>query len=250
MRIDIVTVLPDVFGPVLDASILGRAQTRGIIDIAVHDLRDWTEDRHRTTDDYPFGGGPGMVMKVEPVYRALDTVAGLHEERPFVVVMSPQGRTLDQALVRELASHPRLVVLCGRYEGFDERIRCPGRYRALDRRLRARQGESCPASCARSTRSRVCSRVPVGCSESATDESFSEGLLEYPQYTRPAVFDGMGVPEVLVSGDHARIAAWRRRESLRRTAERRPDLLRRVALSIEESDFVNTIVQEESADRD
>lgn len=248
MRVDILTVLPDLFGPVLDASILGRAQTRGMIDIAVHDLREWTADRHRTTDDYPFGGGPGMVMKVEPVYRALDDIVGMVDVVPFVIVMSPQGRTLDQTLVRELAARPRLFVLCGRYEGFDERIlaRADLELSIGDYVL---TGGELPALVLVDAVARLQPGV-LGCSESATDESFSEGLLEYPQYTRPAVFDGMSVPDVLLSGDHARIAAWRRRESLRRTAQRRPDLLKHVELSTDENDFVNTIVQEESTDRD
>lgn len=248
MRIDIISVLPEVFAPMLEASILGRAQSRGVIDVAVHDLRDWTEDRHRTTDDYPFGGGPGMVMKPEPVYRALDAVSALTDERPFVIVMSPQGRRLDQSLVRTLAAKRRLLVLCGRYEGFDERI-----LRRADLEMSIGDyvltGGELPALVLVDAVSRL-QPGALGCSESVTDESFTEGLLEYPQYTRPAVFEGMEVPEVLVSGDHARIAAWRRRESLRRTAERRPDLLRNAVLSPEESEFVKHIVEEESTPRD
>ncbi|MBN2247434.1 MAG: tRNA (guanosine(37)-N1)-methyltransferase TrmD [Coriobacteriia bacterium] len=248
MRIDIISVLPEMFGPVLDTSILGRAQASGVIEIAVHDLRDWTDDRHRTTDDYPFGGGPGMVMKPEPVYRALDAVTALSDAEPFVVLTSPQGRRLDQALVRELAARPRLLILCGRYEGFDERIlaRADLEVSIGDYVL---TGGELPALVLTDAVSRL-QPGALGCSDSATDESFSEGLLEYPQYTRPAIFRGMEVPPVLVSGDHARIAAWRRRESLRRTAERRPDLLVGAALSPEESEFVNGVVQKENADRD
>ena len=248
MRIDIISVLPDVFAPMLDASILGRAQSRGVIDVAVHDLRDWTEDRHRTTDDYPFGGGPGMVMKTEPVYRAIDAVSALMDERPFVAVMSPQGRPLDQSLVRTLAAKPRLLVLCGRYEGFDERI-----LRRADLEISIGDyvltGGELPALVLVDAVSRL-QPGALGCSESVTDESFTAGLLEYPQYTRPAVFEDMDVPEVLLSGDHARIAAWRRRESLRRTAERRPDLLSAAQLSPEESEFVKGIIEEKSTPRD
>ncbi|MDY0339768.1 MAG: tRNA (guanosine(37)-N1)-methyltransferase TrmD [Coriobacteriia bacterium] len=246
MRIDIISVLPGVFGPMLEASILGRAQARGVIDVVVHDLRDWTEDRHRTTDDYPFGGGPGMVMKPEPVYRALDAVEGLADSRSFVVVMSPQGRPLDQALVRDLARRPRLVVLCGRYEGFDERI-----LKRADLELSIGDyvltGGELPALVLVDA---VCRLQPgaLGCSDSVTDESFSEDLLEYPQYTRPACFQQMSVPDVLLSGDHARIAAWRRTESVRRTAERRPDLLNSARLTVEESEFVRRIVEEESVE--
>lgn len=248
MRIDIISVLPEVFPPMLDASILGRAQARGVIDVAVHDLRDWTEDRHRTTDDYPFGGGPGMVMKPEPVYRALDAVSALSEMRPYVVVMSPQGRRLDQPLVRELAAKERLLILCGRYEGFDDRILA---WADLELSIGdyVLTGGELPALVLVDAVSRL-QPGALGCSESATEESFTEGLLEYPQYTRPAVFDGMGVPDVLLSGDHARIAAWRRRESLRRTAERRPDLLSGAALTPAEAEFAQTIVQKESADHD
>ena len=248
MRIDIISVLPEVFAPMLEASILGRAQARGVIDVVVHDLRDWTEDRHRTTDDYPFGGGPGMVMKPEPVYRALDAVERLAEEASFVVVMSPQGRLLDQALVRELSGRPRLVVLCGRYEGFDERIlkRADLEVSIGDYVL---TGGELPALVLVDAVSRL-QPGALGCGDSATDESFTEGLLEYPQYTRPADFEGMRVPDVLVSGDHARIAAWRRRESVRRTAERRPDLLTGAPLTADESEFVRRIVQEESIDGD
>lgn len=248
MRIDIISVLPEVFAPMLEASILGRAQARGVIDVVVHDLRDWTEDRHRTTDDYPFGGGPGMVMKPEPVYRALDAVEHLAEEPSFVVVMSPQGRLLDQTLVRELSGRPRLVVLCGRYEGFDERI-----LRRADLEVSIGDyvltGGELPALVLVDAVSRL-QPGALGCGDSATDESFTEGLLEYPQYTRPADFEGMRVPDVLVSGDHARIAAWRRRESVRRTAERRPDLLTEAPLTADESEFVRRIVQEESIDGD
>lgn len=248
MRIDIISVLPEVFPPMLDASILGRARTKGLVDVAVHDLRDWTEDRHRTTDDYPFGGGPGMVMKPEPVHRALDDVAGMSVEPAFVVVVSPQGRRLDQDLVRELAARPRLVILCGRYEGFDERIlaRADIEVSIGDYVL---TGGELPALVLVDAVVRLQPGV-LGCDDSATDESFNGGLLEYPQYTRPAVFGGVSVPDVLLSGDHARIAAWRRREALRRTAERRPDLLASASLSAEEAEFVKAIVQEETADRD
>ncbi len=248
MRIDIVSVLPTVFGPVLDASILGRAQAHGAIDVAVHDLRDWTDDRHRTTDDYPFGGGPGMVMKPEPVFRALDDVSSQTDVDPYVIIMSPQGRRLDQALVRELSELPRIVILCGRYEGFDERIlsRADIEVSIGDYVL---TGGELPALVLVDAIARLQPGV-LGCEDSATDESFSEGLLEYPQYTRPADFRGMKVPDVLLSGDHGRVAAWRRRESLRRTAQRRPDLLRFVELDEEETAFVRDIAEEETTHRD
>ncbi len=242
MRIDIITILPEVFGPVLDASIVGRARACGALDVTVHDLRDWTTDRHRTTDDSPFGGGPGMVMKPEPVFRALDDVLKESEERPVVIVLSPQGEPLDQELVRELAARPWLVLICGRYEGFDERIL--GR---ADRELSLGDyvltGGELPALVLTDAVARLQPGV-LGDDQSALDESFSEGLLEYPQYTRPASFEGLDVPDVLLSGDHRRIAEWRRRESVRRTAQRRPELIASADLSDEERAFAQEIIDE------
>jgi tRNA (guanine37-N1)-methyltransferase len=242
MRIDIISILPEVFGPVLDASIVGRARSCGALEVMVHDLRDWTTDRHRTTDDSPFGGGPGMVMKPEPVFRALDEVLAAAEERPTVIVLSPQGRRLDQGIVRELAERPWLVMVCGRYEGFDERIlgRADMELSLGDYVL---TGGELPALVLTDAVARLQPGV-LGDEQSALDESFSEGLLEYPQYTRPASFEGLDVPDVLLSGDHRRIAEWRRRESVRRTAERRPDLIADAALSAEERGFAQKIIDE------
>jgi len=249
MRIDIITVLPEMFPPVLQSSILGRAISSNAVEVVVHDLREWTFDRHRTTDDYPFGGGPGMVMKPEPVYRALDAMTEVDPRAPFVVVMSPQGRPLDQALVRELSARPRLVIVCGRYEGLDDRIlvRADLEISIGDYVL---TGGELPALVLVDSITRLQPGV-LGCTESAADESFSDGLLEYPQYTRPARFAGMRVPDVLLSGDHARIAAWRRRESVRRTAERRPDLIAGARLSPEEAEFARSVIEgSETLDRD
>jgi len=242
VRIDVITVLPQVFPPILGASILGRALSTGALDVAVHDLRDWTDDRHRTTDDYPFGGGPGMVMKPEPMFRAVEAVATMHPASPKVLLFCPQGRPLDQPLVTQLAAEPRLLMLCGRYEGFDERIRT-----LADIELSIGDyvltGGELPALVTIDAVARLQPGV-LGDDTSSDDESFSHGLLEYPQYTRPAEFRGMAVPPVLLSGDHARIAAWRRAESLRRTAERRPDLLDRVPLTAEERLAVRDIIDE------
>jgi len=247
MRIDIISILPDMFQQVLDASIVGRARASGALEVEVHDLRNWTTDRHRTTDDYPFGGGPGMVMKPEPVFRALDDVVALEEEPAWVIVLTPQGRPLDQALVRDLAARPRLVMLCGRYEGFDERIlaRADMEISIGDYVL---TGGELAALVVTDAVARLQPGV-LGHDDSAADESFSNGLLEYPQYTRPASFGGVNVPEVLTSGDHARIAAWRRAEAIRRTAERRPDLLCKAELSEAERAFAQAIsdgVEQES----
>jgi len=243
MRIDVITILPEVFPPVLDASIIGRARAKGAIQVEVHDLRDWTTDRHRTTDDYPFGGGPGMVMKPEPVFRAFEAMQGLSPEQPLVVALTPQGRRLDQALVRDLAGKPRLVLLCGRYEGFDERI-----LSRVDLELSLGDyvltGGELAALVVIDAVARLQPGV-LGDEGSAADESFSVGLLEYPQYTRPASFQGLGVPQVLLSGDHAAIAAWRRRESIRRTAQRRPDLLDEADLTEDERAFADRIIRDE-----
>ncbi|MHB8760777.1 MAG: tRNA (guanosine(37)-N1)-methyltransferase TrmD [Coriobacteriia bacterium] len=241
MRVDIISILPEMFASVLDASIIGRARSSGALDVVVHDLRLWTDDRHRTTDDQPFGGGPGMVMKPEPVYRALDAVCAAATQQPTVVLLTPQGLQLTQDLVRELSALPRLVLVCGRYEGFDERI--------LDRAdLELSIGDyvltggELPALVVTDSVARLLPGV-LGHEDSALDESFSQGLLEYPQYTRPASFAGRDVPEVLLSGDHARIAAWRRREAIRRTAERRPDLIACADLTQDERVFARRIIE-------
>lgn len=242
MRIDVLTVLPDVFPPVLHASILGRAVAKGALCVEVHDVREWTEDRHRTTDDYPFGGGPGMVMKPEPVYKAIRDLSSRHKGHPYVVLLSPQGTPLVQERVRELALRPWLLLVCGRYEGFDERIRA-----LADAELSIGDyivtGGELPALVVIDAVARLQPGV-LGDAASSEDESFSDGLLEYPQYTRPASFEGMDVPSVLLSGNHAEIAAWRRREQIRRTAERRPDLISRARLSADERAFVGKIMRE------
>lgn len=240
MRIDVLTILPEMFASVLDASIIGRARATGALEVVLHDLREWTHDRHRTTDDYPFGGGPGMVMKPEPVYAALDAIVPLAEQAPLVVVLSPQGQRLDQTLVRRLADAERLLLVCGRYEGFDERILARADLELSIGDYVLTGGELA----AMVLTDAVARLVPgvLGDESSAADESFSEGLLEYPQYTRPALFEGMAVPEVLLSGDHARIAAWRRRESVRRTAERRPDLVPGADLTEDERTFAESII--------
>lgn len=242
MRIDVITILPEMFDSVLDASIIGRARSSGALDVAVHDLRAYTDDRHRTTDDYSFGGGPGMVMKPEPVFRALDEVTRATSDIPLVIVLSPQGVPLDQTHVKRLAERPRLLLVCGRYEGFDERIlaRADLEISIGDYVL---TGGELPAMVLIDAVARLQPGV-LGHEESAVDESFAEGLLEYPQYTRPAMFAGMQVPEVLTSGDHAKIAAWRRREAIRRTAERRPELIERASLSEEERAFAREVIEE------
>lgn len=230
MRIDAVTIFPEMFDAPMSTSMIGLARERGILEFAAHDLRDWTRDRHRTTDDYPYGGGPGMVMKPEPVAGALETLARPHGAT--VVFMTPAGRRFDQSIARELSVHERLVFVCGRYEGFDQRC-----VREGDLELSIGDyvltGGELPAMVVIDAVVRLIPGVLGDC-ESSVDESFSEGLLEYPQYTRPAVFDGLTVPEVLLSGDHARIARWRRNQSILRTARVRPDMLADVVLDDDE----------------
>ena len=233
IRFDVLTIFPGMFEGPLDQSILARARAQGLIDVHLHDLRDWAHDRHRTVDDYPFGGGPGMVMKPEPIFEAIAAIQALAAERATVVLLSPQGRRLDRALVDELAALPRMLLLCGRYEGVDERVR----EHAADREVSIGDfvvsGGELPAMLLIDA---VARRVPgvLGSEGSLDEESFDEGLLEYPQYTRPPEFQGWGVPPVLLSGHHAEVAKWRRRQQLLRTRDRRPDLLEGAALTPEE----------------
>jgi tRNA (guanine37-N1)-methyltransferase len=232
MRVDVVSIFPEMLEGPLNTSVIGRARERGLLEANVHDLRDWTHDRHRTTDDYPFGGGPGMVMKPEPVYEAVEAVQAMADEPAYVVFVTPAGRVFDQRLAEDLAAHPRLMFVCGRYEGFDERTLA-----LADLELSIGDyvltGGELPALVVIDAAVRLIPGV-LGHDESADDESFSAGLLEYPQYTRPQVYRGMKIPEVLTSGDHARIAAWRREQAIVRTAQVRPDLLERASLTPDE----------------
>jgi len=239
MRIDIISILPDIFESVLGSSMLGIAREKGAVEFHVHDLRDWAEDRHRTTDDYPFGGGHGMVMKPEPLFRAVRAVKAEDPAPPKVVLVCPQGRLLDQTLVEELAACERLLIVCGRYEGFDDRVRSLADVEISIGDYVLTGGEL-PAMVIADAVTRLQPGV-LASVEATHDESHSSGLLEYPQYTRPATFEGRAVPDVLLSGDHARIAEWRRREAIRRTAERRPDVLDRAELTDEERAFVRSL---------
>jgi tRNA (guanine37-N1)-methyltransferase len=220
MRVDLFTIFPQYFTGALDTSLVGRARERGLLDVRVHDLREWATDRHRTVDDEPLGGGPGMVLMPGPVFAA---VAAVDPPRPLLL-LSPAGRRFDQAIARELAGGPGLSLVCGRYEGVDQRVAdalCDGELSVGDYVLAG--GESAALVVVEA----VARLVPgvVGNDASPADESFTGDLLEYPQYTRPADFSGHRVPEVLLAGDHARVARWRRAQALRRTQERRPDLL-------------------------
>jgi len=221
MRIDVLTLFPEMFTGPLDVSMVARARKSGLLDLQIRNLRDWTYDRHKTVDDWLFGGGPGMVLKPEPIFEAVAALAG---EKTRVVMMAPTGRPFTQLIARELAQLEHLLFLCGSYEGFDERIRALihdelsiGDYVLTNGGL--------PAMVVIDAVTRLIPGV-LGDGKSATDESFSHGLLEYPHYTRPAEFRGMKVPEVLMNGNHAEIEKWRHEQAKIRTAERRPDLLK------------------------
>jgi tRNA (guanine37-N1)-methyltransferase len=222
MRIDVITIFPELFGSFLSTSLVGKALENGCMRVEVHDLRSWTSDRHRSVDDEPYGGGGGMVMTAPPWLAAVREVAG--ERRPRRVLLSPQGRRLDDALVRELARSPELLLLCGRYEGIDERVR----ELVVDEEVSIGDYVLSGGEVASMVLIEAVSRqIPgvVGLADSVVRESFRDGVLDFPQYTRPRSVEGLEVPEVLLSGDHRAIERWRREEALRRTAERRPDLL-------------------------
>lgn len=221
MKIDVLTLFPAMFAGPLDESIVKRARDAGRLELQVHNLRDYTHDRHRTVDDRPFGGGPGMLLKPEPIFEAVEH---LRCEPTRVILLSPAGRLFNQAIARELAQLPRLLLLCGSYEGVDERVR----ERLVDDELSIGDyvltNGALPAMVVIDAVTRLLPGV-LGDDESARDESFSHRWLEYPQYTRPADFRGWKVPEVLLSGHHAEIAKWRAEQARLRTAERRPDLM-------------------------
>ncbi|HWF18270.1 MAG TPA: tRNA (guanosine(37)-N1)-methyltransferase TrmD [Verrucomicrobiae bacterium] len=223
MKIDVLTLFPAMFAGPLDESIVQRARKNGALDLAVHNLRDYTHDRHKTVDDRPFGGGPGMLLKPEPLFEAVEN---LGREKSRVILLSPAGRKFDQAIARELAQAEHLILVCGSYEGFDERIRESLADDELSIGDFVLTNGALPAMMIIDAVTRLLPGV-LGDDESSLDESFSKDLLEYPHYTRPAEFRGMKVPDVLLSGNHAEIAKWRAEQARLRTAERRPDLLKR-----------------------
>ena len=221
MRIDVITIFPDLVSGPLSQSLLGKAIEAGVIDVHVHDLREWTDDTHHSVDDAPFGGGPGMVMRADVWFRAVES---LDPDRGRSILLSPAGRRLDQALVRELATEPHLTLLCGRYEGVDERVAegLPAEEVSIGDYVLS--GGELPALVLIEAVTRLVPGV-IGREESHEHDSFSEpGLLEHPQYTRPREFRGMAVPEVLLGGNHAEIERWRREAAERKTSSNRPDL--------------------------
>lgn len=220
LKIDIVTLFPRMFEGPLDESILKRARQKGLLEIAIHQLRDYAEGKHRVTDDRPFGGGPGMVMRVEPIVRCIES---LKRADARVILLSPRGQPLRQATLARLATLPHLILLCGHYEGVDERAR----ELVVDEEISIGDyvltNGALPAMVLVDGVARLVPGV-LGDAESATEESFHDGLLEYPQYTRPAEYRGLKAPDVLLSGNHEAIARWRKEQSRRLTRERRPDL--------------------------
>ncbi len=239
IRFDVLSVFPEMLDSPLRFSLLKKAREKGLIEVGLHDIREWTEDKHHMTDDAPYGGGCGMVMKVEPVERALAAVKRADAE-PLVILMTPQGETFNQKIAAQLSEQKQIIMICGRYEGVDERIR----EHLADREISIGDyiltgGELCALVIIDAV-SRLIPGV-LGNDESVATESFSQGLLEYPQYTRPAEYKGWCVPDVLISGNHAQISRWQRAAALRRTWQRRPDLLEKMELSGEDRKILEKI---------
>ena len=222
MKIDVLTLFPAMFAGPLDESIVQRARAKGVLELAVRNLRDYTHDQRKTVDDRPFGGGPGMLLKPEPIFEAVES---LGRDATQVILLSPAGRKFSQAIARELAQREHLLLVCGSYEGFDERVREQLADDELSIGDYVLTNGALPAMVIIDAVTRLLPGV-LGDDESALDESFSQDLLEYPHYTRPAEFRGLKVPEVLLSGNHAEIAKWRAEQARARTGERRPDLLK------------------------
>ena len=244
MQFEVFTLLPEVFPPYLESSILQRARQRGLVSVNVHNIRDYTHDKHHMTDDTPYGGGGGMVMKPEPVFEAVETVLGLDPHQTPkksacpVIMLTPQGRVFSQAVADELSCHEKIALLCGRYEGMDERIREHLVTDEISVGDYVLTGGELPALILIDAVSRLIPGV-LGDPEGAIDDSHATGLLEYPHYTRPPDFRGWKVPDILLSGDHGKVDQWRREQSLLRTLARRPDLLENAKLTEKERKFLN-----------
>ena len=242
MQFEVFTLLPEVFPPYLESSILQRARLRGLIDVRVHNIRDYTHDKHHITDDTPYGGGGGMVMKPDPVFEAVESVLGPLQDSPLpvpVILLTPQGRVFTQRVAEELSRYERIALLCGRYEGVDERIREHLVTDEISIGDYVLTGGELPALMVIDAVSRLLPGV-LGDPDGAQDDSHSMGLLEYPHYTRPPVFRGWSVPDVLLSGDHARIEKWRREQALLRTFNKRPDMLEKADLSEADKKFLES----------
>ncbi len=243
LRFDVFTLFPEVFIPYLQSSILKRAHENGLLDVALHNIRDWTSDRHHVCDDMPYGGGGGMVMKPGPIFAAVESVLGAPPACPLIL-LSPQGRVFTQAVAQELSQQPHLGLLCGRYEGIDERVIEHLVTDEISIGDYVLSGGELPALALIDAITRLLPGA-LGDPEGAWDDSHATGLLEYPHYTRPPEFRGWAVPDVLLSGDHGRIAQWRRQQALLRTLRRRPDLLAKADLSASDRDFLNSLELED-----
>ena len=248
MQFEVFTLLPEVFPAYLDTSILKRARERGLIHVNVHNIRDYTHDKHNTTDDLPYGGGGGMVMKPEPVFEAIETVLGLAsplstpepESNIPIILLTPQGRVFNQSIAKELSQHKKIALLCGRYEGIDERIRENLVTDQISIGDYVLTGGELPALILIDAVSRLLPNV-LGDPTGAEDDSHAMGLLEYPHYTRPPEFRGNKVPDVLLSGDHKKIDKWRREQALLRTLQKRPDMLETAELTKEDKKFLEKL---------
>ncbi|MBC8497332.1 MAG: tRNA (guanosine(37)-N1)-methyltransferase TrmD [Chloroflexi bacterium] len=239
MRFDVFTLFPEALEPYLQSSILKRASEHDLVQYRVHNIRDWATDKHHITDDEPYGGGGGMIMKVEPIFAAVEDVVGAPPTCP-VILLTPQGRLFTQEVARELVQQPRLALIAGRYEGLDERIRQHLVSDEISIGDYVLTGGELPALVLIDAITRLLPGV-LGDPDAPQKDSHAKGLLEHPHYTRPADFRGWGVPDVLRSGDHARVDRWRREQSLQRTWERRPELLETAELSEEDRDFLETL---------
>lgn len=246
MRFDIFTLFPEVFHPYIDVSIIGRARQAGAVEVFLHNIRDWATDKHRTVDDEPYGGGGGMVMKAEPIFAAVESVLGKPPQAP-VILLTPQGRPFTQAVARELAQLPHVALLCGRYEGVDERVRQHLVTDEISIGDYVLTGGELAALVVLDAVTRLLPGV-LGDPDAPQKDSHASGLLEHPHYTRPAVFRGWEVSPVLLSGDHGKIARWRREQSLLRTLQRRPDLLAKADLTEEDRRFLERVKRAEEGE--
>jgi tRNA (guanine37-N1)-methyltransferase len=247
MRFDILTLFPNMFSSPLQESILGKAIERGLIQIQTVNIRDFALDKHKVVDDTPYGGGQGMVMKVEPIARAIESVKSQNPSAR-TIYLSPQGKPFDQDSARKLSSQPHLVLLCGRYEGVDERVKDLFIDEEISIGDYVLTGGELAAMILIDAVSRLIPGV-LGSDRSAEEDSFFNSLLEYPQYTRPFNFRGSNIPEVLLSGNHSAISLWRRKEALRRTSSRRPDLLTKANLSEEDKKLLEEILKQENSEK-